>query len=66
MMKLYWGGASFLQVPVLFQKRGRGKGTGTRVGAIVKSIGEIVGSWFRWIVLRGYPNRKAGAVESLR
>ena len=28
MMKLYWGGASFLQVPVLFRKRGRGKGTG--------------------------------------
>jgi glycosyltransferase involved in cell wall biosynthesis len=64
MMKLYWGGASFLQVPVLFQKRGRGKGTGTRVGAIVKSIGEIVGSWFRWIVRGGYPNRKAGVVES--
>jgi glycosyltransferase involved in cell wall biosynthesis len=65
MMKLYWSGASFLQVPVLFQKRGRGKGTGTRAGAIVKSIGEIVGSWFRWIVVGGYPNRKAGIVDSL-
>ena len=64
MMKLYWGGASFLQVPVLFQKRGRGKGTGTRVGAVVKSIGEIVGSWFRWVVFRRYPNRKTGTVES--
>ena len=66
MMKLYWGGASFLQIPVLFQKRGRGKGTGTRAGAIVKSIGEIVGSWFRWIVLGGYPNRRAGNVASHR
>src|SRR4029079_18406296 len=65
MMKLYWGGASFLQIPVLFQKRGRGKGTGTRVGAIVKSIGEIVGSWFRWVFLGGYPNRKPGVVASL-
>jgi len=65
MMKLYWGGASFLQVPVLFQKRGRGKGTGTRLGAIVTSIGEIVGSWFRWVVLGGYPNRKTGAVATL-
>ena len=64
MMKLYWGGASFLQVPVLFQKRGRGKGTGTRVSAIVTSIGEIVGSWFRWIVLGRYPDRKPGVVES--
>lgn len=65
MMKLYWGGASFLQVPVLFKKRGRGKGTGTRVGAILTSIGEIVRSWFRWIVLGGYPNRKTGTVDSL-
>ncbi len=66
MMKLYWGGASFLQVPVLFQKRGRGKGTGTRAGAIAKSIGEIVGSWCRWIVLRGYPDRRAGRVATYR
>ena len=65
MMKLYWGGASFLQVPVLFQKRGCGKGSGTRAGAIVTSIAEIVGSWFRWIVLGEYPNRKCGTVESL-
>ena len=64
MMKLYWGGASFLQVPVLFQKRGRGKGTGTRVAAVVTSIGEIVGSWFRWVVFRKYPNRQMGTVES--
>jgi dolichol-phosphate mannosyltransferase len=65
MMKLYWGGASFLQVPVLFQKRGRGKGTGTRAGAIVKSVGDIFYSWFRWVVLGGYPNRGRGAVASL-
>src|SRR5439155_964086 len=62
MMKLYWGGASFLQVPVVFQKRGRGKGTGTRVRAVVTSIADIIGSWFRWIVLGGYPNRKTGRV----
>ena len=66
MMKLYWSGASFLQVPVLFQKRGRGKGTGTRLGAIVTSIAEIIGSWFRWIVLGGYPNRKTGEVASVQ
>jgi glycosyltransferase involved in cell wall biosynthesis len=66
MMKLYWGGASFLQVPVRFQKRGRGKGTGTRAKAIAKSIGEILSSWFRWSVLGGYPNRKCGTVASLR
>jgi glycosyltransferase involved in cell wall biosynthesis len=65
MMKLYWSGASFLQVPVRFQKRGHGRGTGTRVGAIVKAIGEIVSSWCRWVVLGGHSKRKAGVVDSL-
>ena len=65
MMKLYWGGASFLQVPVLFQKRGRGKGTGTRAGAIARSVGDILVSWLRWVVLRQYPHRRTGSVTSL-
>jgi glycosyltransferase involved in cell wall biosynthesis len=65
MMKLYWGGASFLQVPVAFQKRGRGKGTGTRGRAIAKAIGEIAGSWFRWNVLGGYAKQPRGTVASL-
>lgn len=65
MMKLYWGGASFLQVPVRFQKRGRGTGTGTRVGAIVRSISDILLSWLRWVVMGGYPNRRTGRVQSL-
>jgi glycosyltransferase involved in cell wall biosynthesis len=65
MMKLYWSGASFLQVPVRFQKRGRGKGTGTRAGAIVRSVGDILGSWFRWVVRGEYPNRRSGTVASV-
>jgi dolichol-phosphate mannosyltransferase len=65
MMKLYWSGASFLQVPVMFHKRGRGKGTGTRAGAIVRSIGDIFLNWLRWVVLRGFPHRTPGRVESL-
>lgn len=66
MMKLYWGGASFLQVPVTFQKRGKGKGTGTRVGAIVQSIRDILANWLSWVVFNRYPNRGAGRVESAR
>lgn len=65
MMKLYWGGASFLQIPVSFHKRGKGKGTGTRVGAIARSIGDILSGWFRWVVLRQYPRRSRGTVTSL-
>mgnify|MGYP003352564051 CR=1 FL=1 len=66
MMKLYWGGASFLQVPVTFQKRGKGKGTGTRVGAIVQSIRDIVANWLSWVVLNRHRNRGTGRVESAR
>jgi glycosyltransferase involved in cell wall biosynthesis len=65
MMKLFWSGASFLQVPVPFQKRSRGTASGTRVKAIVTSIREIWSAWFRWIVLGGYPNRSRGSVSSL-
>ncbi len=65
MMKLYWGGASFLQVPVRFQKRGRGKGTGTRVGAIARSIVEILTCWLRSVVWRRHPRRGNGRVESV-
>ena len=65
MMKLYWSGASFLQIPVTFHKRGRGKGTGTRAGAIVRSIADIFRNWLRWVVLRQYPNRRAGTVVSV-
>jgi dolichol-phosphate mannosyltransferase len=65
MMKLYWSGASFLQVAVPFQKRGRGKGTGTRFKAIATSIFEIFSAWVRWVVLGGYPNRRRGTVASL-
>jgi glycosyltransferase involved in cell wall biosynthesis len=65
MMKLYWTGASFLQVAVPFRKRDRGRGSGTRVKAILTSISEIFRYWFQWIVLRQYPNRMRGSVASL-
>jgi glycosyltransferase involved in cell wall biosynthesis len=64
MMKLFWGGASFLQVAVPFQKRSRGTASGTRVKAIATSIAEIWSAWFRWVVLGGYPNRSRGSVAS--
>lgn len=65
MMKLFWSGASFLQVAVPFQKRSRGTASGTRLKAILTSIYEIWSAWFRWIVLGGYPNRSRGSVASL-
>jgi glycosyltransferase involved in cell wall biosynthesis len=65
MMKLYWTGASFLQIPVTFHKRGRGKGTGTRFGAIARSIGDIFRNWLRWVVFGGIAPRTSGRVHSI-
>src|SRR5262245_2608840 len=65
LLKFFWGGASFLQVAVPFQKRSRGKASGTRFKAIATSIFEIWSAWLRWIVLGGYPGRKRGTVASL-
>jgi len=65
MMKLYWSGASFLQIPVTFHKRGRGKGTGTRFGAIARSIGDIFHNWLRWVVFGGIAQRTSGRVQTI-
>ena len=51
MLKTWWEGATFREVPVPFLKRERGKGTGTKPRAILKAVTDIVGWWFRWIVL---------------
>lgn len=62
LIKMWWSGASFVEVPVGFRKRQRGKATGTRVRSILRSIREILVHWTRWVVLGGYPNRGHGRV----
>ena len=52
LLKTWWEGATFKEVPVPFVKRRQGRGTGTRPKAIVAAVGDILYFWMRWVVLR--------------
>jgi len=52
LLKTWWQGATFKEVPVPFVKRTIGRGTGTRPKAIVAAIADILYWWTQWMVLR--------------
>jgi hypothetical protein len=62
LLKAWWSGATFKEVPVPFVKRTRGRGTGTRPTAIVAAVSDILYWWVRWIVLSRRDNRGRGAI----
>ena len=62
LLKTWWLGSSFREVPVPFVKRERGRGTGTKPKAIVAAITDIVRWWVRWIVLNRRDARGRGRV----
>jgi len=65
LLKTWWRGASFKEVPVPFLKRQQGSGKGTRPRAIVAAISDIVYWWFRWVVLGRRVDHNRGRVTSL-
>lgn len=60
LLKTWWRGATFKQVPVPFMKRQRGRGTGSRPGAIAAAIADIFKWWSRWILLGRRADRGRG------
>ena len=62
LLKTWWRGATFKQVPVPFVKRERGQGKGTRPRAIITAIGDIFYWWTRWIVFNRRPDRGRGRI----
>jgi hypothetical protein len=65
LIKTWWDGASFAEIPVNFRKRTRGRASGTRVRFILRSVREIVTSWFRWVVLGAVPRRRSGTIARM-
>jgi glycosyltransferase involved in cell wall biosynthesis len=65
LLKTWWLGATFTEVPVPFMKRASGIGKGTRPRAIVTAIADIVYWWVQWIVLGRRDRRGAGSVVSI-
>jgi glycosyltransferase involved in cell wall biosynthesis len=64
LLRVWWKGASIKEFPVPFRKRERGRAKGTRPRVIVRSIADILGAWFRWIVLGRRPDRGRGRVSA--
>ena len=63
LLKTWWRGAVFKQVPVPFVKRQQGRGKGTRPRIILASVRDIVYWWVQWIVLDRRAHRGQGRVE---
>lgn len=62
LLKAWWRGASFKEVPAPFVKRRRGLGTGTRPRAILAAVTDIFYWWLQWVVLARRPSRGRGRV----
>jgi len=62
LLKTWWRGARFLEVPVPFVKREKGIGKGTRPRAVLAAIADIVYWWSQWLLLRRRTDRRRGSV----
>jgi glycosyltransferase involved in cell wall biosynthesis len=63
LLKTWWKGARIKEIPVPFCKRQRGEAKGTRFKVVVRSVGDVLGWWWRWIVLGRRPDRGRGQVS---
>ena len=62
LLKTWWRGATFKEVHVPFVKRQQGLGKGTRPGAILAAVADILYWWTQWVVLNRRPSRGRGRV----
>lgn len=62
LIKSYWSGLSIKEVPINFIPREKGKAKGTRIKAVVNSVGDIMRLWFKWVVLGGRGKIKKGRI----
>ncbi|HXG87632.1 MAG TPA: glycosyltransferase family 2 protein [Vicinamibacterales bacterium] len=65
LLKTWWQGASFKEIPVPFIKRDTGIGKGTRPLAIARAITDILYWWFVWVVLGRREHRGRGRVTPI-
>ncbi len=66
LIKAYWSGASFAEVPISFLPRQGGDTKGTRLRALARSIYDILALWYRWVVLGRIKERGCGSIDRLR
>lgn len=51
LIKSYWAGKSFKEVPISFIPRAQGEAKGTRIKSIMASVHDILILWFKWVAL---------------
>jgi glycosyltransferase involved in cell wall biosynthesis len=65
LLKTWWKGVTIREFPVAFIKRQRGVAKGTRPLVVLRSVLDILGWWWRWIVLGRRPDKGRGRVTPL-
>ena len=66
LIKLYWKGTSFAEVPIPFIPRSAGTAKGVTLRTIRRAVSDILSLWFKWIVLRRREFVKNGSVRRLQ
>lgn len=62
LLKVWWKGTTIKEVPVSFIKRGKGTAKGTRPGAVLAAVKDVLHWWLWWIVLGRRQDRARGRV----
>ncbi len=65
LIKAYWAGMSFKEVPISFIPRKEGVAKGTRPRAVFVSVKDIFRLWFKWIILGKRDLVKKGRIDRL-
>jgi len=63
LLKIYWSGASYIEVPIDFIPRNKGKAKGTKVLPVLRSIREILFYWWKWIIQGEISTHNPGAIQ---
>lgn len=65
LLKAYWRGASFVEIPISFIPRTKGKAKGTRLKSIKNAILDIFRLWWKWMVLGRIDRTHPGQITRL-
>ncbi len=65
LIKSHWLGASIVEVPISFLPRQAGEAKGTRIKAIMSSVGDVFRNWYKWRVRGQCPRKGHGRITRL-
>ncbi len=63
LLKAYWKGARIGQVSIGFIARDKGVAKGTRLKVVLKSVSQVLGFWFKWVIRGKRPDKLVGSID---